>query len=321
MGGIIKWYNQNRKIVWLTIGIIILVIVLIRVLNSISHEQLSAENNVINNNTNNADKQLMNSVSMQKSESVISGEKLTTSQKNMLKILDEFVSYCSTGDTEKAYSLLSEECKEEMYPTKEVFEEGYYKQIFNGTKRKVSTQNWIGNTYKVKYAEDTLDTGTNNGYAIQDYITLITDKNGEVKLNINNYIGKEKINKTVQKDNLKFNVVETDVYMDYQTYTYEIANSSDRTVFLNDPTIDSAMYLEDQNKKQYTAYMHEISPAEMKIVPGETKKLTVKYYNKFRSNKIIKYIVFGRIILDYETYTSYGNIGNYNNYDAVQIEL
>lgn len=321
MGGIIKWYNQNRKRIWLTIGIIILVIVLIKVLNSISHEQLSNKNNEIRNNANNANKQLMNSISMPKSESVISGEKLSTSQKDMLEILDKFGNYCTTGDIEKAYNLLSKECKEEMYPTQEVFEEAYYKRIFNGTKRKISAQNWIGNTYKVKYTEVSSSAGGNNGYAIQDYITLVTDKEGYVKLNINNYIGREKINKTVQKNDLKFNVVETDVYMDYQTYTYEITNSSNRTVFLNDPTIDSAMYLEDKNKKQYTAYLHELSPAEMNIVPGETKRLTVKYYNKYNSNKVIKNIVFGRIILDYESYIGYKNIGDYNNYCAVQIEL
>lgn len=321
MNGIIRWYNENRKKVWVTIGIIICVILLLRVLNSISHEQLSQKNNEIINKTSSAtNKELMNSISMSNDKSVISGEKITTSQKKMLSILDDFNNYCSTGDTEKAYNLLSDECKEEMYPTKEAFEEAYYKQIFNGDKKKVSANNWIGNTYKVKYTNDS-STGTNDGYAMQDYITLVTDEEGNVKLNINGYIGREKINKSTQGNNLLFKVVETDLYMDYQKYTYEITNHSNRTVYLNDPDAESAMYIEDGNNKQYKAYMHEISPAEMRVVPGETKKLTVKYYNKYNSNKEIKHIVFGRVILDYEDYTSDSSIVGYSNYYSAQINL
>ena len=314
MNGIIRWYNENRKKVWVTIGIIICVILLLRVLNSISHEQLSQKNNEIINKTSSAtNKELMNSISMSNDKSVISGEKITTSQKKMLSILDDFNNYCSTGDTEKAYNLLSDECKEEMYPTKEAFEEAYYRQIFNGDKKKVSANNWIGNTYKVKY--------TNDGYAMQDYITLVTDEEGNVKLNINNYIGREQINKTVSKEDLKFKVVKTDIYMDYQKYTYEIANYSENTVFLNDPAVNNSMYIEDNNNKKYTAYLHEISPAQMTIVPGEVKNITVKYYNKYSSNKEIESIIFEKVILDYESYKTYKNSGGYYNYCNVEIEL
>lgn len=322
MSGLIRWYNANRKKVWTTIGIVIFVILLINVLNNISHEQLSEKNNEIKNSTSNTyNKEIMNSISMSEDKSVLSGDKISTSQKNMLKVLDDFGNYCSNGEIEKAYNLLSDNCKSEIYPTKEDFEEGYYKQIFDGTKINISAENWMENTYKVKFTEDALTTGVNSSYAKQDYITLITDEYGSVKLNINGYMGKKKINKTVQKNNLKFKVIETDVYMDYQTYTFEITNSSANTVYLNDPTINNSMYLEDRNNKQYAAYMHELSPAELRIVPGETKRLTVKYYNKYSSTREIEYIVFGRIILNYDNYTEHQNIGYYNNYDAVQIEL
>lgn len=319
MSGIIRWYNENRKKFWTIIGIIILIILLIKVVNSISHQQINDKSNIISNNSNN--KQLTNSISITEDKSVLSGEKISTTQKNMLKILDDFANYCSIGDIEKAYNLLSDECKAQMYPTKENFEEAYYKQVFNGTKRNISAENWIGNTYKVKYSEDALTTGVSSDYAIQDYITLVKDKEGNTKLNINGYMGKNQINKTAQQNNLKIKVVETDIYMDYQTYTYEITNSSNRTVYLNDPTLDNAMYLTDGNNKKYVAYMHEISPAELTIIPGETKKLTVKYYNKYSSRREIKEIVFGRIILDYDTYIQYQNIGYYYNYGLIQIKL
>ena len=149
----------------------------------------------------------------------------------------------------------------------------------------------------------------------------VKDKDGNTKLNINGYIGKENIDVTEQKDDLKIKVVETDVYMDFQTYTFEITNNSDKTVLLNDPNIDDTMYLEDKSGVKYQAYTHEISSSELKITSKETKKLTIKYYSKYGSNKTIKNILFARIILDYGAYSNYQNIGYYNNYGAIQIKL
>ena len=81
------------------------------------------------------------------------------------------------------------------------------------------------------------------------------------------------------------------------------------------------MYLEDKSGVKYQAYTHEISSSELKITSKETKKLTIKYYSKYGSNKTIKNILFARIILDYGAYSNYQNIGYYNNYGAIQIKL
>ena len=51
----------------------------------------------------------------------------------------------------------------------------------------------------------------------------------------------------------------------------------------------------------YTAYIHELSDAELMITPGETKEITIKYYNKYGTTKNIKNIVFNKIILNYNT--------------------
>lgn len=48
----------------------------------------------------------------------------------------------------------------------------------------------------------------------QDYITIVNE-NGQTKLNINSYIGKQQINKTQESNNVKIKVVETNVYFDY----------------------------------------------------------------------------------------------------------
>lgn len=316
MNEIIRWYNANRKKIWGVIIAVLSIIILIQVLNSIAHNQKNTPNKV----SRETKEELTNSIVMDNDESTVSGEKLSQSQKNMLKTLDEFADYCNTGNVDKAYGLLSDDCKNEMYPTKEAFETGYYNQIFKG-KKNILAENWVENIYKVKYKEDALSTGIYDEGAIQDYITIVKDKDGNTKLNINGYIGKENIDVTEQKDDLKIKVLETDVYMDFQTYTFEITNNSDKTVLLNDPNIDDTMYLEDKSGVKYQAYTHEISSSELKITSKETKKLTIKYYSKYGSNKTIKNILFARIILDYGAYSNYQNIGYYNNYGAIQIKL
>lgn len=319
MNRIIRWYNTNRKKVWVSILIIAFIILIIKVLDSISYNQHNALNKVENNNTSNI---LFNSISMTTDESTVSGQKLSSYQTDMLTTLNEFASYCSDGKIENAYELLSEDCKKQMYPTKDIFKSAYYDQIFNGKKKNITAENWINNIYKIKYMEDALSTGIyDEKNIIQDYITLVKDEEGNVKLNVNGYIGKEKIDLEQQNDNLQIKIIETNIYMDYQTYAFEITNKSDKTILLNDPHIEDTMYIKDENDAKYQAYTHEISQAELKIAPLEKKVLTIKYYNKYSSSRAIKDITFAKIILDYDAFSNYQNIGYYNNYGEIQITL
>ena len=141
------------------------------------------------------------------------------------------------------------------------------------------------------------------------------------KIKINNYIEKQSINKSQEADNVKIKVVEGNTYFDYQSYVLEITNNRDTPIVINDPTVDSTMYIEDKNGTHYQAYTHELSEVDKKIPAGETKKVTIKYFSKYSSNKIMKYVTFERIILDYGAYSHYTNIGAYRNYGSIRIEL
>ena len=316
MNGIIRWYNTNRRLIWRTFTIIIAIVLLIRVLNLIYRNQNKEKETISTTNTKETIN--TNAITIDDNKSVLTDKELSQSQINMLSILDTFVGYCDNGDIDSAYDLLSEDCKESMYPTKELFEEYYYKNIFN-TKKNITAENWVGNTYKVKYKEDALSTGVYNESATQDYITIVRDENNEIKLNINGYIGKEKVSASKQNNYITAKVTETDVYMEYQTYTFEITNDSDKTILLSNPNKDSSMYIQDKNGMQYQSYTHEISLPELKILPKETRKLTIKYYSKYGSNKKINSIIFSKIILDYDSYSIDND--NYNNYGSIEIKL
>ena len=79
--------------------------------------------------------------------------------------------------------------------------------------------------------------------------------------------------------------------------------------------------IEDKNGTQYQAYTHELSENDKKIPAGYTQTVTIKYYSRYSSNKIIKYTAFERIVLDYGAYSHYTNIGAYKNFGSIRIEI
>lgn len=325
MNGIIRWYNQNRKQIWKVIGIFAVIIIVIQLIQriTIKNETKKLEN-VLNSGKNEIK---TNTIIMNDDKSTITGSKLSSSQKTVLAVIDQFVEYCNNNQVSEAYNILSEDCKNQMYSSESVFQEKYLNKIFDGTAKNISAENWVGNIYKVKFKEDALSTGIyNTENVIQDYITGIKDDNGDIKLNINGYIGKKEINKQQEKNNIKINVIEKHQYMDYETYVFEIKNNSNNTILLNDiknEALDNqdTIYLKDKNNIKYNSYIHELSEGQMKILSRETRKISIKYHNKYSSNKKIANIVFSNIILDYNEYLKTENTSDYTNYGIIQIDL
>lgn len=322
MREIILWYSRNRKTIWKIILISLGVVVGVQLLQWIvvQNQSRNRGNKVVTDKQSN-----LNTITLKEDKSTITGQSLSTSQTNLLKVIDKFVENCNNNQINEAYDLLSKECKNEMYPTVAEFKEKYYNKIFNGKSKNISAENWVGNIYKIKFKEDALSTGVyNSENTIQDYITVVEDEESNAKLNINGYIGKQKINKQNKENNLGIKVLEKQQYMDFETYVFEIRNNTDSTILLNNINNLDTLYLEDTNGIKYYAYMHELSEAELKVLSGETKKITVKYYNKYSSSKEIKNIVFSKIVLDYDTYENketMGTIGSYRNYGTLKINL
>ena len=321
MHKIILWYNINRKLIWVIIGITVIAIILVKAIEYIWTQNKKQEQDEMIGYGNNTEVEL-NSITLDEDKSTISGESMSKAQTNVLTRIDEFINYCNNSQVDEAYNLLSEDCKNEMYPTVDEFKQNYYNKIFEGKKKNISVENWIGYIYKVKYMEDALSTGIyNTENTIQDYITIVWDENDEIKLNINNYIGKQDINKEKNNENIDIKVLEKHQYMDYETYTFEITNNSDNTILLNSSNNTDTMYLEDKNEIQYFAYTHELSEAELKLASKETKKIKIKYYNKYSSTRKIENIVFSKIILNYYAYVNYQNVGYYRDYGVIQIDI
>lgn len=293
MMNLIRYYNQNRKKIWGIIIITFFAFIFLYLLNDIYNQgkenrQPKAENE-ININTN--------TTKLTENRSVVTGESI--SDKNLetaTTAIDQFISYCNNKELEKAYNMLSEDCKNKMYETQEEFEEAYYNNVFEGKNKTCTVENWHQNTYQVKILDNMLATGKSTGNTKQDYITIV-EENKETKLNINRYIGQKTIDKTTEKDNIKMEVVNKNTYKDYEEYTINVTNNTESTMILDGRVETKTLYLEDENQATYSSYSHELTEPMLTVQSGQTKEVTIKFYSSYIATKKIKNIVFSDLTL------------------------
>lgn len=323
MDKVIRWYNTNRKAIWKVIGIAIVIIIAIQVWIHLWRENKYKEQaDQVTQNSSTTVGGNLNTIALSEDKSVVTGEAISSGQTGLLELIDTFITHCNNGKVNEAYELISNDCKKEMYPTVAYFKANYYDKVFKGKSKSVTTENWIKNIYKVKFADDALASGVyNESSIIQDYITVIQDEDGSQKLNINSYIGKQNINIEKEMININTKIIEKRQYMDFEKYVFEITNKTSNTILLNDADYLDQMYLQDKNGLKYNAYTNEITEAELTLRPGETRKVAIKYHNKYSSTREIRSIVFSRIILNYTAYASYQNPGLYGDYGTIQIDI
>lgn len=301
MHRITSWYNKNRTRIWVAIlAIFIIALIWWAFMNMSNQNKRNGQNTYTTIDTN-----TLNSITMESQQSALSGNGITTNKKG-IEAIDNFITYCNFGKIQEAYNLLSKECKEEVYPELSDFQNSYYKHTFGNEKRSVSIQNWIDDIYKVNFVGDALSTGKYEKDSIlQDYITIVKDNDGNYKLNIHNYIGRKKIDKTGSYDNIQVKVVKKDIYVDYEIYTFEVTNYSDNSIALGDIENLDCSFLSDKNDLKYAASIGELSQGDIAVGNKQTKVMKIKYANKYSSTREIKKIVFPAIVLDYSSYSEY----------------
>lgn len=299
MNRLIRFYNKNRKMIWMYILIIVAGITLLQILNSYAK--------VVNNNNN---KRQVSSATTKKDSikqnySITNNETIDKSANDVLvEKIDDFIKYCNNGFIEQAYNLLSDDCKNELYKNKEEFEKKYYKNIF-GKKRIYDAQLWITDgkkyTYRITLVEDMITTGNVNYLAIEDYYTLVYE-NGMYKLNINKFVGTEEITKKAGQKGVIIAVQKRKIYMDYEEYEVSIENKTDNHIMLESREHSNKVYVEDENNVQYIAHMYELTDEEIKVNSKTEKNVTIKFERIYKPSIKDKKIVFADIVLDYKNY-------------------
>lgn len=303
---LIRFYNQNRRKILITILIIVFILGIIQLLNYFSKINITSKEtqNIAENNKK-------TNQGLVSDKSAISGQSVSSTKlEKDTNIISEFVEYCNKGDINSAYSLLTEECKENMFPIIEDFNNIYYSKLFDGYKT-YTMENWSGNTYQVRFTGDILSTGDfSNNVTKQDYITVVK-KDGENKLNINNYIGRTVANKVTEYKNIKVTVKNIDTYMDYEIYNLSIQNNSENTILLDTSDDTKSVYLLDSKDMKYYFYSNEIIENRLIVKSEFTNNLEIKFSNSYSSSRSIEKLVFSKLVLNYDEYKNLENKEEY----------
>ena len=326
MFNLVRWYNQNRGKFWLVILIIFAVIFFVQVANNF-YKQKNNENPNLSN-TYNTSSTVQNRVKGEISGKLESSKSLIddsgVSSKNLEKqamVIDNFIKYCNSGKVQEAYNLLTDECKEKVFPTSESFKSKYYDNVFN-TNKTYSVQNWSGDTYKVKLVEDSLTTGkvSSNSSYLQEYITAVKKDEG-YKLNINNYIGRTIMNKSKTTNGITIEVLSKDTFMDYSEYTVKITNTSGNTILLDDGKSTDSIYLLDENEVKEYVNTGEIIYSSLELKSGGVKTYRFKFSNSYSNTRVMEYLVFDKVITDYNLYNETIDKSDYSDFIKITVNI
>lgn len=314
---LIRFYNQNRKNiikVILIIAFIILVIQLLNWLTRINKQNEEEDNNIIEKNNT------INEIISDRS--LISGESISSTKlEEDTEIINKFVKYCNEENIDGAYELLTDECKEEMFPTIDDFNNIYYLKLFGEEKKMHTIENWVKSTYQVRYTGDILSTGNlNNNETRQDYITVIKE-NDEKKLNINNYLKRTNLNKSTEYKDIKVTVTNIDTYIDYEIYNLTIENNSENDILLDTSDDTESIYLLDSRDMKYYFYNNEIVENRLLVKSNLKNNLKIKFSNSYSSSRRIESLVFSKLILNYKEYKELENKEEYKGFYRFNVDI
>ena len=297
MNRIIRFFNQNRIRIIITILIIVFILSIIYAVNKIL-EQTRTDISQVSNHIEDSSVPI---------ESVITGEEIdeevTLENTNTIR---EFVDYCNSGNYQNAYNLLSEDCRNEVFSTLEQFISNYVNKIFM-TSKTYRLELWYNTnnvyTYRIVYQENNLlETGNiNSENTIEDYITIINENN-EQRLNINGFIQKEAINVTNNTNNISITINNKSMYRSFEKYNITIVNNTDKTISLSDGTNGNEICLIDSNEEEYDSIISEVPVLFLEIDAGATRTLDIRFYKMYNPYRTINYIQFKNIITDLEDY-------------------
>lgn len=168
-------------------------------------------------------------------------------QDNIESLIDEYIGYCNSKEYEKAYNMITEECRQAIYPHIEDFK-AYVNYVFR-TKKIYNIQNYSNKNgkyiYRVRILDDILLTGLTGETSVtyfEDKL-VIEQKEGELRLAIKGYIGIQNMEKVYEDKYMKVVINKKENLLDQETYTMQITNRTDNYLVISDNTYEKEITL------------------------------------------------------------------------------
>lgn len=307
---VLSHFQDNRKKVIILITVGALIVFFIKAINNYTAKQRV---NSSSNNTTAISKSVgvSNDIKIKNTTSkdgVTNSNNIEVDEKSIKtadNVIEAFLLYCNNNQADRAYNLLSDECKKVLYPTQADFYNNYFKSKIAGIKdySYLKYGNEDSNTYKLVIKNDILATGKiTDGEDIVDYITVVF-KDDNYKLNIGGFVKKESLDVKKSDSYLTMNVTERLIFMEYEEYTVNIQNTTLVNVDICDANDDKGIYLSDKNSNKYYLKNDEYIQNDLLINYKSDKTIKLRFNRKYRKeNETITSIVFPKINLTNREY-------------------
>ena len=275
-----NFFKKNKIIIMIAIGIWVLLFILNKYFENIKIEKVpltTYDPHVsVMDSTSSVPKELQDPIS---------------------NIIDEFITYCNNKEYDKAYNLLSEECRNNEYKNIADFKKYVNRRFPN--KKLYCIQDYSNLNgkyiYQVKIYDDFLSTGlTDSEYKYYDEkITIEKDSNNELKLSVGKYIETTDVKSVAEDDYVKIDIKNKTVKYDSEVYHVKITNRSEYTVVIADNNIDAeeiVISLGSEYRNRAEAYLDPVI-----LQPGESKEYDFTFTKFYDDGDTSQYMIFNAI--------------------------
>lgn len=309
-----RFYNSYKKNIWTIIGGLAAIILVLQLLNNNAEKrqiEINKRNNEINSSSNTT---IYNNTPIISSDENYDKEKAD----KKIEVLETFLEKCNNQNVEEAYELLSDYCKTEMFSNMQEFKKEYIDSFFK-TKKTYNIQLWSSGEcyiYKITMYDDVLETGSTEK-RINTYYTVI-EENGNYKINVNNFVKKEVLNKEFENEYLKIKVINKYSYMDYEEYQIQIINKTDKTILMDGHRNSKSVYLVDTRGNIESSKINEIPRSLLIVDSASVITRNIEFYKSYTEEVDSKQIVFSDILFGYK---NQNNKQSYKSILKVEIDL
>ncbi len=181
-------------------------------------------------------------------------------------LIAEYVGYCNEGNYQKAFNMLSADCRKYEFQDKV---ENFMTHVLSKMPipKKYSIQSYSNvkyggkklYIYEIKYTDDLLATGlTNSTYQFtSENITFYQGDDG-LEMNVGNYIYHTDIKSIAENEYLKIDVIDKVVNYSIETYEVKFTNRSNYTVVVSDQQENDEVILRLPNEVRSASQIQNI---------------------------------------------------------------
>ena len=155
------------------------------------------------------------------------------------EMIEEYVGYCNEGNYQKAFNMLSEQCREYEFDNDV---RTFMKHVLEKmpTEKKYAIQDYSndGNMYiyQVKFSDDILATGlTNSTYEYsEEKFVFKKQRDGSILMSVGNLVDYGDIKNIFENEYLKIDVKSVAKYYSMERYEVKFTNRSEYTIVIAD---------------------------------------------------------------------------------------